>query len=347
MKKTVKALLYIPILMYLVFPAYSFAARVYLDPIIKEVSYGDTFIVNIRIDNEGECVNAADVVIEYDKNRISAVDFSRGESLLTLWTESPVIDHTQGVVSFSGGTPGGYCGRIVGDPGLSNLLGKIVFSTTGNQVSSNPGDITEIVVSGTSTKILLNDGLGTPAELETSGAFITLLEEADFVTNEWVDEISQDELPPEPFDVRVHSDPNIENGQYFIVFTTVDKQSGIDHFEVFESSIDTPGYEVGSTKPAQWRTVSNNEQYYVLRDQTLSSKVIVKAVDKANNEQIAELNTQDVSSIRTFGLIETAFIATTAVGLLILLLGIIMFFRRKKRGSHHEFEPEHNHINEI
>ncbi|MCK5591824.1 MAG: hypothetical protein KAI72_07700, partial [Candidatus Pacebacteria bacterium] len=91
------------------FPFTSEAARIYLDPVSKEVNLNDTFLVNIRIDNEGECVNAVDIKIAYDNKAIGAVDFSRGESLLTLWVETPTIDHSAGIISFSGGIPGGYC----------------------------------------------------------------------------------------------------------------------------------------------------------------------------------------------------------------------------------------------
>ncbi len=310
-------------------PYISHAAQIYFDPSQKNVNYGDTFVLNVRLDNNRECVNAVEVTIQYDNNIIEAVDFSRGESLITLWVDPPAIDHTQGTVTFSGGIPGGYCGRIIGDPGLSNMLGKIIFNTTGNQISSNPGDVAEISISKKS-KVLLNDGLGTPADLQIQNAYVTVLEAGGFVTNEWVDQISKDTIPPQAFEIRVHQDANVENEQYFIVFTTIDKQSGIDHFEVFESSLANPGYEVGTNKPAQWRVISGNEQYYVLRDQTLKSKVIVKAIDKANNEQIAELNTKEASSLRTFGTIEKFFIITTGIGVFVILLGVALFIQRRK-----------------
>ncbi|MCK5027440.1 MAG: hypothetical protein KAS07_03400 [Candidatus Pacebacteria bacterium] len=314
---------------FFVVPCFSYAAQIYFDPPSRDVNYGDIFILNIRLDNEGECVNAAEVTIQYDKDIIEAVDFSRGESLITLWVDPPVIDPTSGEVSFSGGIPGGYCGRIVGDPGLSNLLGKIIFSTTGNQISSNPGVIAEISISE-KTKVLINDGVGTQADLQTQNAYITVLEAKNFVVNEWTSQILEDTIPPEPFEVRVHQDANVEKGQYFIVFTTLDKQSGIDHFEVFESSLENPGYEVGTNKPAQWRVISENEQYYVLKDQTFKSKVIVKAIDKANNEQIAELDVKNVSNLKNFGTIERVFIVTTGIGIFVVLFGVALVVHRRK-----------------
>lgn len=313
-------------------PSSAQAISVYFDPVVKDVHLGDTFVLNLRINNEDECVNAADITIEYDNSVMSAVDVGRGESLITLWIEPPIIDNAAGTITFSGGIPGGYCGRIVGDPGLSNLLAKLVFSTSGLNLNPSVGDVGEVVV-GERSQILLNDGFGTQASFNTSTSTITILERRSFVLNEWVDEIQNDTIPPEAFTVELHRDPAIEGDKYFITFSTNDKQSGIDHFEVFESSLSNPGYEEKTQKPAQWRVIENNEQYYVLRDQTLKSKVIVKAVDKAGNEQIAELGDDSggTALLQTFGTLEKALMGIIGIGSLVIVLGVVLFFRKRKR----------------
>lgn len=312
------------------FPFTSEAARVYLDPVNKEVNLNDTFLVNIRIDNEDECVNAVDIKIAYDNKAIGAVDFSRGESLITLWVEPPVIDHSAGIISFSGGIPGGYCGRVVGDPGLSNILGKIAFSTSGHRIEGAPGDIARVKILSDS-KVLLNDGLGTPADLTLEGAVFTIGTAGKFIKNEWIDEVKKDIIPPESFEVNIHQNPSVEKGKYFITFTANDKQSGIDHLEVFEGSKENPGFEVGTNKPAQWRKVEKNEQYYVLRDQTLSSKVLVKAIDKAGNERLVELNPKDVSQFTSLESPEGFFLLIIVVLIVGILSGVIFYLRKNRR----------------
>ena len=324
------------------FPFTSEAARIYLEPVSKEVNLNDTFLVNIRIDNEGECINAVDVKIAYDNKAIGAVDFSRGESVLTLWVEAPTIDHSAGIISFSGGIPGGYCGRIVGDPGLSNILGKIAFSTSGHRIEGSPGDVAQVEILP-SSKVLLNDGLGTPADLTLDGASFTIGTPGKFIKDEWMDEVKKDTIPPELFEINIHQNPSIENNKYFITFTTNDKQSGVDHFEVFEGSWEKPGFEVGTNKPAQWRRVEKNEQYYVLRDQTLNSKVLVKAIDKAGNERLAELNSKDIFQFTGLGSEESFFLSITAVLVVGLLFGIIFHLRKNRRRK--TFEEKEKLVN--
>jgi hypothetical protein len=308
-------------------PFVTFAARIYIEPEVKEVGVGDTFIMTVRLDNEGECVNTADVLISFDNTVIDAVDFSRGESLLSLWVDPPEIDRTAGTVAFSGGVPGGYCGRVIGDPGLSNILGKVIFTAAAE--TANTEDENVIIVPEL-TQVLLNDGFGTKAELSVGNAQVVVGERRSFITNEWVEEVSQDTLAPSAFSIKLHQDPSIADGQYFIVFTTNDKQSGIDHYEVFESSLDNPGFEEGTGKPSQWRKIEGDEQYYVLRDQTLKSKVIVKAVDKAGNEQIAEFGSGGTVNGTSFDIADYAIFSSILLGVLIIVIGAVMFLRRKQ-----------------
>src|SRR6185369_401021 len=111
-------------------PASASAASLYLDPGSGTYGPGDTFILNVRLNNEGECINAANVVLTYPTASLRAADFSKGGSILSLWVIEPQIDTKAGTVTFAGGIPGGYCGRIAGDPSLTNVIGKVVFTVT-------------------------------------------------------------------------------------------------------------------------------------------------------------------------------------------------------------------------
>jgi len=84
---------------------------------------------------------------------------------------------------------------------------------------------------------------------------------------------------PEAFTPVVASDQSIFNGKYFLVFAAQDKGSGIDHYEVRE----TRAYG----KKRSWEIA---ESPYLLRDQTLSSYIYVKAVDRVGNERVAEIS---------------------------------------------------------
>ncbi|MCK5344700.1 MAG: hypothetical protein KAR20_14900 [Candidatus Heimdallarchaeota archaeon] len=330
--------------LFFVVPTSAFAARVYLDPVQKDVPLGDTFLVHVRLDNEGDCSNVADIKMSYDNTILEAVDYSVGESLVSLWVDVPTIDQENGTVEFSGGIPGGYCGRIIGDPGLSNLLATIVFSTTGNRINAVPGNTVSIEILERS-KVLLSDGLGTKAPLTVEGAVVTISDRNTYITNEWIDVIKQDTIQPEPFYISVHQNSAVAKGKYFITFNTSDKQSGIDHFEVFESSLENPGYEVGTNKPAHWRIVNKDEQFYVLLDQTLKSKVIVKAVDKANNEQLSELGDRKDSQY-SGKILEISFSGIMCLGVIIVILGVIMYVRKRKSTKPQQEEDEKFYENE-
>ncbi len=116
------------------------AATLYLEPANGEYQPGDTFLVEIRIDTKGECINTIEANLTFSQDILKAIDFSQGNSILTLWVKLPEINQEKGEISFSGGIPSGYCGILPGDPGESNILGKIIFQPKeiyGEQFSGN------------------------------------------------------------------------------------------------------------------------------------------------------------------------------------------------------------------
>ncbi len=257
---------------FILFPTFAFGAVLYLEPASGEYQPGDTFVVNVRIDTEGECINAVEADLSFSQDIFKAVDFSRGQSIITLWTKTPEIKQELGQISFSGGVPGGYCGRIPGDPETSNLLGKIIFEIPGMMVGGPREGPAEIRFLETS-QVLLNDGLGTLARLSTKGTdFKIVPQRTEPIEESWQEEIKNDTFPPEPFEIVVHKDRAIFEGKYFITFLTSDKQTGLDYYEIQEG--------IGNWKKA--------ESPYLLEDQTLGSIIKVRATDKAGNERIAE-----------------------------------------------------------
>lgn len=262
---------------YLFIPSLAKGAMLYLEPASGQFQPGDTFMVDLKIDTEGECINAVEANLKFSNSVLKAVDFSRGESILNLWVKNPEINQGQGLVSFSGGIPGGYCGRIPGDPGESNVLGRIIFKIPGMTVREAGEDskenLTEIKFLENS-RVLLNDGLGTEADLKTKGTLISIQPETGLVAteDEWRKELLSDNVPPEPFKIEIGKDPSIFDGRYFIVFSSADKQSGLDYFEVKEGKND-------------WKKAQSP---CLLEDQSLKSIIKVKAVDKAGNERITE-----------------------------------------------------------
>lgn len=280
------------------------AAQLYLEPDVGRYGPTDTFVLNVRLDTEGECVNAAEVELTYPKNVLRAVDFGRGGSILSLWVHAPELDTDAGVVRFAGGIPGGYCGRVPGDPSLSNILGKVVFT-----VISAEARTADIAVTSAST-VYLSDGLGTVLEPTVRGAKITIAPTSTGVPNPWISEVEDDTIPPDPFLVEVQSTRGVYGGKYYIVFSTIDKQSGMDHFEIFERDA--------------WKTI---ESPYQLRDQFRVDDIKVRAIDKAGNERLGDFE-KDSVPVRQFSLYDYLLLFGVVGVLLLLGWGIYVWQKR-------------------
>ena len=267
------------VFIFLFLPLVAKGAILYFEPSKGEYHLGDTFIVDLRIDTEGECINTVKAIVSFPKDLLEAKDSSTGNSILTLWLQTPKIDQKEGLISFTGGIPGGFCGPLPGEPEKPNLLGRIIFRVREtNTKLENETEAKLEFLEG--SQVLLNDGLGTPAKLTLKEAVFTILpEKAEVPKEEWQEELAKDDIPPEPFEIKISQDPSIFGGKYFIVFSTTDKQTGIDYYEVAEQR------RTLRQTTLNWKRA---ESPYLLEDQSLKSIILVKAVDKAGNERIAE-----------------------------------------------------------
>jgi hypothetical protein len=284
-------------------PFVASAAQLYFDPDNGTHGLNETFVVNIRIDNENDCINAAHVEVTYPPHSLRAVDFSRGDSIFTLWAEEPKIDTQRGVVSFSGGVPGGYCGRISGDPAMTNILGKIVFTVI------DPSTSAAALHFSPATRVYLNDGKGTEATLHTGGATFAITAATSTGPNPWLQEVAADTIPPDPFDVVIESTHGIFGGNYYLVFSTVDKQTGLDHYEV---------YDRGS-----WKAATSP---YELQDQILRD-VQVKAIDKAGNVTLGTISS--TTPPRQVSIFEG--LPVWLVIAIFLVIGLLLWLRERRR----------------
>lgn len=318
-----------------VVPSVSEGASLYIDPAISELYRGDSVTMSVRLDTDEEdreCINAVDAVINYSDN-IDPVDVTISDSIFNIWVEKPTIDKTNRTISFAGGIPNGYCGRVSGDPRLTNVLAKIIFRspgfTIGQQSDSN---VATIEFADTSTAYL-NDGRGTKANLLVYPAKITLNKNAGTaLVNPWQDEISADKTPPEKFSIDlVKGDGNFSN-KYYIVFNTIDKQTGIDHYEVIEE----PASQFGSFKwgraDAPW---IESPSPYILKDQSLNSIIRVKAIDKAGNEYVATYAPEDSLKSLSYAEMMLIIVLVTAVGFTLVIAWFIAryFLKRKTNKS--------------
>ena len=163
---------------FLFFAVQTNAATLYMDPNTTELNRGDTLKISVRLDTDpDECVNVIDGVITYSDN-IQVVDISRGASIMSMWVEEPVIDASNHTITFAGGIPNGYCGRIAGDPRLTNVLIDLLVQSPGFVIGSSNDTNEGVIAFSEQTQILLNDGLGTRADTALYGATVALSKNA-------------------------------------------------------------------------------------------------------------------------------------------------------------------------
>lgn len=314
------------------------AALLYLDPGEATLYRGDTVTIGLRIDtDEGECINTVDTVIKYDPS-IRAVDVSKGQSILNLWVEDPKIDEENHTITLAGGLPGGYCGRIAGDPSLTNIIAELVFRSPGLSIGGGEDPQANIWIDG-SSQVLLHDGLGTPSALRTEGAVLTLLPSAGGTTDDsWSTLVSDDDTPPADFVITLSRDEYAFSGRYFISFNSQDKQSGIDHYEVMEEPIeDLYAFKWGGVD-APWVVA---ESPYVLEDQTLNRTIRVKAIDKAGNETISVLVPDEALRSLSRDRILTWIVVSVVLIIVLGLAGFALWRRRNRllETYDHEVSP--------
>lgn len=306
------------------------AATLYMDPNHAELSRGDTLKISVRLDtDEDECVNVVDGVITYSDN-IQPVDISRGASILSMWVEEPVIDRSNKTITFAGGIPNGYCGRIAGDPRLTNVVVDLLFQSPGFVIGAK-GDTNKAQIAfGQQTQVLLNDGFGTLAPLALLGTNIDLSENpGSGINNQWGDIVNADTINPEKFSITLERTKNAFSNDYFIVFNTTDKQSGIDHYEVIEESMTEARLFNWGREDAPWEEVKSP---YVLTDQTLNSTIRVRAIDKAGNEYVATYVPDEAQRTMTTEVKVMIALTAAAVGIFVLsgFVFVVLFFLRRK-----------------
>ena len=129
-------------------PFFVKAATLYLMPQRQTVYQGDSFLVEVRLDTGGEDINTVAANLSFP-DLLEVIDFSQGNSILTLWPQKPQITANQ--FSFVGGIPQGFTGE--------GLLLKINF------LGKDLGQAT--VTFKEDSKVLLNDGRASEAVLDT------------------------------------------------------------------------------------------------------------------------------------------------------------------------------------
>ena len=231
------------------------------------VGTNQDFQVEFLLNTEMEDINAVEGKIIYDKNILTLKEVRDSNNIISLWAKDPAQNKNDGIVEFSGITPGGF---------NSFSQTKSIFSLI---FSANKEGDAGLKIEG--LEVLLNDGKGTPVKATIAKIPMIKIEEG-FISPQTVLAVD-DKESPEPLFVEIIKDNSIEDNKWVAVFYGHDKKSGIDHYEFAERK----GRQVLDYKTLSWRSAQSPQ---LLLDQTRASFVYIKAVDRAGNEIVAVAN---------------------------------------------------------
>ena len=124
--------------------------EVYFSPRSGSFIEGSTFDVPIYLNTNGESINSVDLNLNFDNSRLSIIRPAGGVSVIGVWVEPPNYDNSRGIASYVGVIPGG----INTDAGL---IANVTFQAKRTGQAS--------LSFRSNSRILLNDGLGTEANV--------------------------------------------------------------------------------------------------------------------------------------------------------------------------------------
>jgi len=233
------------------------AETVFLKSSSTRYSVGQSFIVNLICDTSGNVINTISGSVHIPSDMFEVSDIRYGNSVVSLWVDKPRYDEKQGVLYFSGGVPGGFSSSD------APIVSFVMHAKKAGRARIGLPDFS----------LLLNDGSGTEVEKVTLPSYDVRVTESTGGSQESF-VAQKDNLPPEDFEVVVSTDRTVSDGKYFVSFFAVDKDSGIDHYEIMEAPFLMPFLRSG------WVL---SDSPYVLRNQLWITKVTVRAYDGAGN----------------------------------------------------------------
>ena len=266
-----------------------------------ETAVGQPIRVDIPLDTKGDTMNAIQADISFPPGLFTLQSISDGNSMVSFWVDPPT-EVASGVISFSGIVPGGF------DGAASSVMGLIL-----DPVSDGTGTI-----SLTNVELLQNDGQGSPIQVTSTGAMVSVVGSASTTP---LLPPSFSLISPELFTPSIAQDPTVYGGKYFLVFSTTDKGSGIDHYEVLEVPT---GKSISSV--SSWDVATSP---YLLQDQDLTSDIYVRAVDHAGNSIVVKLPAR--SSAASKATTRLLWFGLAALIVILLIAGIFVLRRRMVR----------------
>lgn len=292
-----RGLFFSPLLSFLfLLPTTTFAADIVFG--VLPLDGDDTHSVTVLLRSR-DALNALEGAIIIPPGT-EITDISDADSVVTFWISKPGT--REGRVTFAGIMPGGFTGEGV----LFHLL--VTGPTKG------------LLVDKSKTQLLENDGNGTPASvLVPEPIALPKKYDSPFLSTH------ADTIPPDPFTPVVARDPEVDNGQPFVVFATRDNGTGIASYAIAYSdkklSPDDPSLV--------WTAVDDHAPIPFPAD---AKYVYTRATDNAGNARFSVIpDPGRVNTWYTFALIS---------GTIGVVFSVYLLIRRRKM-SHGTLPTSH------
>jgi hypothetical protein len=265
------------------FANYSFASLISLEPENLSLNLNDTYNIKVTLSQITKPLNVIEGEILIPQGfTASSVDVSH--SAVKLWTVKPKYVISDGKIIFTGGNPENF------KSGSNNILFSFKVK------AKNEGNFSLVV---SNAKAYLADGFATLELPKTNVSKINI--SSDNKSRATIPTVGEgyNNSKPVEFVYEIGNDPSLFDGKKFLTFYGGGNESGVYAYYVKEGLI------------SSWQEV---DTYYVLKDQNLKSKLLVKILSNDGEDQKIIVKSD----------------STILVLSVILILAVFIFIKRKK-----------------
>jgi hypothetical protein len=218
-------------------------ASFYVLPSFRIYRAGEKFSLDIMIDVEGACINAAQAIIYFPSQKLQVVEISTTDSMFSFWIQGPDWSNEKGEISFVGGLP---------SPGFMGKGGK-VMTITFKALSSGQAE-----VSFGQERILANEPEGTDVfSFSKEGRY---------------------PITSSKFEITVDNEGDSTNPRPVLYLSIVSDVSDINYYEV---EIGEEIFTVKKEEITSWQlpTLTPGEHLILVKAVTETGEVIESAIE--------------------------------------------------------------------
>ncbi|MES2225176.1 MAG: hypothetical protein V4478_04295 [Patescibacteria group bacterium] len=274
----------------LIIPRTALATSVLLQHAPQSVTGMQQFYVDVAISADRDAFNGIQGEVHFSSANLEFVRAETGTSIVSYFIDQPKADGN--TISFSGIIVGGFGGLINPfDQGkrFPGQILRLVFQ------AKKPGTASIFTKNITVTK---NDGQGTLSSVDDARVSLAVVAGKNNTAYSFEDTVAP------TITASVVYEKDLNDGKPTLIFSAIDKQSGIDHVEL-------------QGKNGSWKTI---ESPYLLQNYSGKGILSVRAYDVAGNVALTTVGTA----------------ATHAVGAALLLaaIAILILYVIYKKSKH-------------